>query len=565
MSELHVRQIRAALEKTFLGLIDVSDITSGSAEMKETTFLTRSLAAYALSYAARILPAEAARAVTDGSSDNGLDAVYYHPTDRILYLVQSKWKRDGHGSIERGDLQKFLKGLKDLLNARWDRFNSKISNRKTELDAALDDAATRIALLIAYTGQEAIAPVVLQDLVDVVNEYNDPSTLVTSQVMRQGDLYAAVGQGLEGAPIDLDVALFDFGQTRDPFTSFYGQVSASDVASWYVVHQSRLLAPNLRMFLGSTEVNESIVETLLQEPQLFWYFNNGITAVCRKIQKKPIGGSSRETGIFTCQDLRIVNGAQTVGAISQAALTAPEKVAQARVAIRLISLESSPADFEKRVTRHTNTQNRIDRRDFVALDSEQERLRRELLIEGVTYSFKSGDSIPSAATGFDLVEATVARACQQAESALSVQAKREIGKLWEDLDRPPYRTLFNPGVSGPELWRSVQLLRLIEQKLVDKRTTLTGRARLLTVHGNRFLSHLVFQCLPNTLVIPLPALTPTDESLVQELTERVFGTALGLIESLYPEAYLSSLFKNATKCQALRDAFRCPAPPTQPS
>ena len=139
------------------------------------------------------------------------------------------------------------------------------------------------------------------------------------------------------------------------------------------------------MFLGSTEVNTTIVDTLLSSPQDFWYFNNGISALCRIVKKKPIGGATRETGIFECYDLRVVNGAQTVGAIAHAAQKNPAAVANARVPFRLISLEQCPPDFGKKVTRYNNTQNRIDRRDFVALDIEKERIRGELILEGVTY------------------------------------------------------------------------------------------------------------------------------------------------------------------------------------
>lgn len=63
--------------------------------------------------------------------------------------------------------------------------------------------------------------------------------------------------------------------------------------------------------------------------------------------------------------------------------------------------------------------------------------------------YKSGEASPTTSTGFDLVEATVARACIQTDVTLAVQAKREIGKLWDDIEKPPYKILFNPSVSGP--------------------------------------------------------------------------------------------------------------------
>jgi AIPR protein len=224
-------------------------------------------------------------------------------------------------------------------------------------------------------------------------------------------------------------------------------------------------------------------------------------------------------------------------------------------------LESCPSDFDKQVTRYTNTQNRIDRRDFVALDIEQERIRGELQLEGVTYVYKSGETQPATATGFDLVEATIARACLQPDAALAVQAKREIGKLWDDIEKAPYKTLFNPSVAGPALWRAVQVVRQVDQALATLRTSPDGRRRLLSVHGNRFVTHVLLSCLPNGFPIKHQPLSSEEAKAVQELTVKVFDEILLSLDELYPDAYLASLFKNATKCQALKAKCSCPPRP----
>lgn len=563
MSGLHVRQIRANLEKVFKPCIDLSDVSGRPEKEMSNCLLTRALAAFALAYLANIKPQDAAKAVTDGWRDNGLDAIFYHPTDKVLYLVQSKWRHDGSGSISRGEVQKFLKGFQDLLNARWDRFNSIVTKISHDLDEVLDDATARIVLLIVYTGQDNLSQVVLQDIRDVVDEINDPVELVSTQILRQADVYSAVAHGLEGAPIDVSLALYDWGQVRDPYLGFYGQVSASDIAVWFGTYQNRLLAPNIRMFLGATEVNETITNTLLTSPKDFWYFNNGVTALCRTIQKKLLGGNTRESAHFECRDLRIVNGAQTVGAIAQAAAKDADGVAEARVAIRLIALENCPADFGKQVTRYTNTQNRIDRRDFVALDVEQERIRGELQLDGVTYVYKSGEAQTDTETCFDLVDATIARACLQSDVALAVQAKREIGKLWDDIEKAPYKTLFNPSVAGPSLWRVVQIARQVDQALVKQRSHSDGRKRLLAVHGNRFVTHVLLSCLPDGFATANQPLSSGEAKEVRCLTEKVFEEVLLRLNEMYPDSYLASLFKNGAKCQSLKQKCSCPPVPAR--
>lgn len=558
MSILHVRQIKTTLERLFDGNLDLSDLAGRAEAERNNAFLTRALAAYVLAYHAGISPEQAATAVTDGFNDNGIDAVYYHASHRTLYLVQSKWHHNGRGSVTRSDLHKFLIGLNDILAPRWDRFNDKIQQRAADIEAALNDIHTRIVLIIAYAGQDTLAERVRQDLTEAIERINDASELVSAHVMRLTDVYNAVLQGLEGSPIDIQLMLYNWGQVREPYAAFYGQVAASDLANWYKQYRDRLFTPNIRMFLGPTDVNATILDTLLHSPKDFWYFNNGITALCRSISKLPIGGSDTSSGIFQCHDFRIVNGAQTVGAIAAAAEKNSTAVQEAKVQIRVISLEECPPDFDKAVTRYTNTQNRIDRRDFVALDPEQARIRRELEIDGIEYVYKSGETIGNVHDrGFDLVEATVARACRLPDVELAVQAKREIGRLWEDIEKRPYKLLFNGSVTGPSLWRLVRLIRIIEDTLRPYRSQ-SGRSRLLAVHGNRFIAHLVLNCLPVSDVDSHEDIDESAENRVRRLTKLVYEEVLRLVNHHFPDSYLGSLFKNATKCRQLKQQFSCP-------
>lgn len=552
MSALHIRQIRNTLEQTVLPLIDLSDLAEGSEKARSDAGMSRSLAAFVLGYAAEVSNSDACAAVTDGFGDNGLDAILYQPTTRTLYLAQAKWQATGKGSLALGDATKFIKGFRDLINTRWSRFNAKIRALQPALDVALNDSQTRIVLMVAYSGQAPLSKDAMDAFNDVLTEVNNPSEIVTLQVFRQTDLYSVVTHGVAGSPINVDVALYEWGQVQEPYKAIYEQISASDLGQWFTEHRLRLFSPNIRMFLGNTDVNQVIVTSIESSPSHFWYFNNGITALCRAFSKRPIGGDGRVMGLFHCEDLRIVNGAQTVGAVAQAYGREPSVAGQAKVPIRIISLEHCPPDFASEVTRFNNTQNRIDRRDFVALDSTQERLRAELQLEGVTYAYKSGDTLPPGTPlGFDLTEATIALACSQAAVDLSVQAKREIGRLWEDIERPPYRTLFNDSLLGPALWRRVQVLRAIEGGLALKLQESDSRGKQIGVHGNRFIAHVTF-----TMVTPevLDVESDFDDAARQEvasLSGPAFEATYDAVEEGYPEAYLASLFKNASKCQDL--------------
>lgn len=557
MGVVQVRQIRLALEKSFDGLIDLSDYATRPVEEQIGAFLSRALAAYAIAHLAGADPEASAKSVVDGFDDNGIDAIFFNPGDRQLFIVQSKWMAAGAGSPGRGEIQKFVQGVRDLLVPRFERFNTKVRARRAEIESALDDTSVSLVVVVSYTGSDQIAEHPRRDIEDLLTELNDPVDWVSFVPLSQRELHRAIASAAEGSPVRLEAMLHEWGMSRDPFLSYYGQVSAADVASWWQDNGPKLLIKNLRKFLGTgTEVNSGMLDTLRTTPERFWYYNNGITALCSQVTKKPIGGAERSSGVFVCDGVSIVNGAQTVGSIAQAFATHPNQVQRARVAVRFISLETGPEELSTDITRATNTQNRIERRDFAALDPEQDRLRSDFFLEfNLEYSYKSGDPTPLPAKGCSLDEAAVALACAYNSLALAVQAKREVGKIYEDIERPPYKLLFNAGTTALRVWRCVQVMRIVDAHLAEIQKGLEGRERMVAVHGNRFILHQVFKALPEgTLEAGKPeigGLTAVQRPAVEQLLRAL----IQVIAKQYAASYLNSLFKNQQKCKHLDECL----------
>lgn len=561
MSIIHVQQIKAHLSKIYDGLIDLSDIESASNSQKGKGFLTRSLAAYSIKHLAGLSEDLSATCVIDGSGDNGIDAVCFDGDERTLFLVQAKWHEDGHGSITRGDLSSFVKGFYDLLNLRFDRFNAKIKGKETAIQQAVHDANTKFVLVIAHTGVESLSVEVSRDLEDALGDLNNPVEIVTSRVLDQASIHTAIAQDLHGEPIRIEAMLYNWGQAATPYQAYYGQVSASDLAEWYRLHYPQIFAPNIRNFLGSTEVNSGIIDTATIDPDLFWYFNNGITVLCNRIAKRPIGGNRTDTGIFECEGVSIVNGAQTVGSLASAWSQRAEQVGRARVPIRLISLEGCPPGFANRITRATNTQNRIGSRDFAVFDPNQSRLSDELRIDGITYAYKSGDTVPAGMPGFSFEEAMTALACSQIDLGIAVQAKREVSKLWEDFQKVPYVQLVNPGLTGRRLWRIVDIQRTIDAQLRANTNRLQGRPSMVPIHGNRLLAYLIWRNIDvSSLSAAVVDIEPIKQA-VPTLAARITDTVVDVVESEYPDSYLASLFKNSEKCKQIATLVMDRLPP----
>lgn len=551
MSILHVNQIKSHLQSEYFSQIVLTPEEEQS-DSAENLRYSRSLGALSVNLLTEAGVTPSCESIVDGSGDNGIDGIHFDSNERCLYFIQAKFHHDGNGTIELGETHKFLQGVKDIINARFDRFNPRVQDRQETIMKHLMDAQTRFCIVLVHTGSQSLSTHCQSAVRDFLEEYNDVSEIFSERVLNQKSLHDYISLKASGVPLNVDVVIHNWSDVKEPFQAFFGQIAASDLADWYEKHGRLLFSPNIRVYLGETDVNEGIAETLRESPERFWYFNNGITVLCDKIEKKPIGGSGHETGIFECQNLRIVNGAQTVGSIHRSAKSLPKNLENAKVWVRLISLSGTPPELAKTITMTNNTQNRIEKRDFVSLDPEQKRIHEELSIEEIVYLYKSGETRDPDDEGFDLTEATVARACLQNDIQMAVQAKREIGKLWDDIEKPPYKILFNNSVQGPELWRLVQVARLVEKFVAKEKRVGTGREKLMITHGNRFLLHLVYGAIDKSQFTPSISL---EESKINKKIKECFEILNKKVDELFPESVLGSLFKNLSKCRKVKSAL----------
>ena len=132
-----------------------------------------------------------------------------------------------------------------------------------------------------------------------------------------------------------------------------------DVVQLYRDHDKKLIAANIRAYKGDTEVNSQIAATLRDEPEHFFYLNNGLTAYCTRLEVHNLDRSNAEEKRISAYGFSIVNGAQTLGAAAKYFADLAAQVSGARVFIKVISLQRCDDEraFAERITRSTNYQN----------------------------------------------------------------------------------------------------------------------------------------------------------------------------------------------------------------
>lgn len=556
MGRLHVTQIEARLNSTVGPHIDVADLSSQSGSQLRQMRNTRALAAFVAMRFGDLSPEDAAAAVTDGSGDNGIDTIAILEPEKQMIVVQAKWSDEGRGSANLSDMLKFRDGLDDLVQFKWENFNDKVRERKREIESLLLNPAVQIHVIFAHMGTGELASDVRSRMEQYLRDLNDPTETATFAYFDQARLHRLLLAETRANNIDLSVELSDWGQSDGPPRAIYGRVPASEIARWVTEYGQPLFAKNVRVLLPDSEVNEGLLTTLEHSPESFWYFNNGITVLCNQIAKAPAGGSDRRQGSFEFRGSSIVNGAQTAGSLARAQDSVfSAQLERAQVMVRFISLEGATDDFASNVTRATNTQNRIGGRDFVSLDPEQARIKDEFAVEHLHYVYRSGEADPKPEEGCGIVQATVALACSNTNPALATQAKREISRLWDDITRAPYKQLFNAQTTYLRVWRTVRVLRIVEAALESITNTVDGREKLIAVHGNRAVLHLVFQDLRMDRIEDPHFNWEAEEARAKALVEPTLSTVVTVVEDNFP-GYPASLFKNATKVAALVSCCR---------
>ena len=552
MVNLQVNQVKKCLQDNYVPYVDASDITETGIN-KEIHILSRAYAAYSVATIGNYDPKDVCACITDAYDDNGIDLIYIDFISKKMWIVQSKFSLNGIKGMDCGDIHKFIQGTEDLCNGEYAKFGEKTRKFQSNIDQALFDAQFHIYFVVAYTGHN-LSKENLDILNPFIQEFNDSGEILSLVDFNLPKAHQILRKGLNN-PINCQIHIKNWGQIVNPYKSIYGIVDATEIAELWKTHGTNLLSKNIRHFLGNTDSNNAMNETLRNCPELFKYFNNGISVLCNSLKKTAFGGANTELGIFECSDIQIVNGAQTVGTIGEFYKNPNQESQNAEVFVKVISLEGAPSDFSTRQTIANNTQTKVEKKDFVSLCPIQLKLKEELRLDGITYHLKRGIDVPLLDEfNYTFDEAATALAASQEEVTLSVQAKREVGKLWESLNSPPYTDLFNDQLTPTRLKHVLKINRAIKNELEILYNTQTdARKKRILVLGNIFITHLVMQNVKRSdLENKSLAIENYIKETIKPLTKKYAKDTIITVNSKYSNSNIPQLFRNFTKCRDIK-------------
>lgn len=147
------------------------------------------------------------------------------------------------------------------------------------------------------------------------------------------------------------------------YEAYLAIVPGEQLAAIYDRWGVRLLEQNVRVFLQArTKVNKGLRKTLENDSQMFFAYNNGITATAESVETRDTGNGLELTRL---NNFQIVNGGQTTASIYAASLKKDVDISKVFVQMKLSIVEPDRAtEIVPKISEYANTQNIVNTADF---------------------------------------------------------------------------------------------------------------------------------------------------------------------------------------------------------
>ncbi|WP_225626407.1 AIPR family protein [Streptomyces werraensis] len=309
--------------------------------------------------------------------DLGVDVVLEDLIHKRMMLVQAAW-RSKQGP-EEDKVASFFDAPSRLASHDYTATgDEQIQDLLANLSEKIDDGYE--ILLRFVTNVSVSENTRLQELTEAKNRaYEEADQAITCELYGGSDLVKKDNElrsATRGGFVDRVAFHVQAGKTIEltsPFKTIIAVVKGNELADLYLRKNvgSRLFNLNIRLPLTSLKVNPKMVETAISstEGKNFFYYNNGVSAVCSKY--------TLEDNTIQAERFQIINGAQTVSALAKAR----RKTANSDVYVLFRLTETSESyggEFTENIIRYNNTQNPVKASDFFSNDDIQLWLRDSL-------------------------------------------------------------------------------------------------------------------------------------------------------------------------------------------
>lgn len=309
----------------------------------------------------------------DGGKKIRIDGYSGDPreTDGILGLIVCDFvDSDDVRTFAKTDLAPLMNPLiRFLSKARSENFRDALNEvnpafQVSDLIIATWQHVSKVKLILVsnrqYVGRD--------DTVKLDNKEQIPITYSVWDLARF-ERYDRLGQSRADMRIDFQK---DFGGAlpalkasgdNAALESYLMIVPGQQLADVYDRWGARLLEANVRSFLQArAKTNKGIQKTIRDAPELFFPYNNGLSATADEVTCVQ---TSAGMAISSISNLQIVNGAQTTGSIHASLRSAKDQLERVFVQMKLTVVPPDRSEeIVPKISEFANTQNKVNAADF---------------------------------------------------------------------------------------------------------------------------------------------------------------------------------------------------------
>jgi len=280
----------------------------------------------------------------------------------------------------------------------------------------------------------------------------------------------------------------------EKWKAYVTAISGKWLRRLYLEKGEDLFSGNPRNYLGKGKrkknINGGIINSVQEEPNNFWAYNNGITAL--------VNNYDVDDENFIIHGITIINGAQTTGAISEAEEPKEDFYIPARFIV------CNDTNVIEAIINNNNKQNEILPSDLRSNDKQQERLRRDFKKYPALY-YNGGRRDGKAIRNKEVFDPYLVSQTVLAYHGDCVTAYNEKKTIWDE-DRL-YNTVFIDQLSVEHIIYVYALSRAIDEykiMLKDKKETRTDseneQMMFLSKRGSKMLLITVIsECMENII------------------------------------------------------------------
>lgn len=421
---------------------------------------------------------EAIECIVDGGQDFGVDAIYVSSPEESelpITIIQAKYTQNLEGNSNFPE-----NGIKEMLNALRYLFDPYI-----ELDGVNNRLRTQIEQIRSMIRDGYIPKIRAIALNNGLKWNNAAQEQINLSKLNQQVTWEHVNHDTlfnllkNTEKVDTDLPLIGKAIVEDMNFNrvCIGRMSVNKVAALIEQYGDRLLERNVRRYLGlqGNRVNNDIHTTLEQDPDNFYFLNNGLTFVCKNFNYNAL---QKDNFTIKVKDLQIVNGGQTSMTLHRYLQTHGTLSDHASVLVRIYALPDEQYEsYVNKITHATNNQNPVDLKDLRANDEKQ--LQLEEGIKGLGYVYHRKRSTTNVRAG-DITSGTAAEAILSVIVQLPHQAKFKTSEHFGKF----YDKIFFRELNAAQVVIAVQIYRFTE----TRRKKLLDADKLFVRYASCFLS-----------------------------------------------------------------------------